>query len=87
MNMQGQFLKLPDIKWEDESLFFTYVWRDETSSFDTHPSVRWEGGSEYYSREFKARIPLAFKGCRELIDMFIEWMQDNHPDLERFWVL
>jgi hypothetical protein len=38
------------IKWADDTLFFTYTYREETSQFDTHPSVRWEGGGEYYSR-------------------------------------
>lgn len=71
------------IKWADDTLFFTYAWRDETSQFDTHPSVRWEGGCEYY-RENKVRVPLAFKGCSYLIDQFIEWMMDCPA--EGFWV-
>jgi hypothetical protein len=72
--------------WSDDSLFFTHVWRDETSMFDDHPSVRWEGGGEYYSREFKCRVPKAFENCDELIDMFIEWMTDNATETKGFWV-
>ena len=72
--------------WSNDALFFKYAWRDETSQFDNHPSVRWEGGSEYYSREYKCRVPLAFKDCDELIEAFIELMQDKYPETTGFWV-
>lgn len=75
------------VNWSDDSLFFTHVWRDETSMFDDHPSVRWEGGTETYSREFKCRVPKAFENCDELIDMFITWMIDNAPETKDFWVI
>lgn len=78
--------RLAGMDWGNDALFYTHSWRDETSMYDEHPSVRWEGGGEYYSRKYKARIPLAFKDCDELIDHFIEWMCDNYPGEPGFWV-
>lgn len=72
--------------WGNDQLFFTYSWFDETSQFDDHLSKRWCGGLECYQREFKARVPIAFKDCDDAIDQFISWMVDNHPDEEGFWV-
>ena len=74
------------IDWRNDDLFFTHVWRDETSQFDNHPSVRWQGGGEYYDREFKARVPIAFRNCEEMVDKFIMMMMDDYPDEKGFWV-
>ena len=76
---------LTGMDWGNDTLFFTHTWRDETSQFDEHPSVRWCGGGDYYDREFKARVPIAFKDCEEMMDKFI-MMMDDYPDNEGFWV-
>jgi hypothetical protein len=78
--------KDPMMDWGNDRLFFTHDWWDETSQFDDHLSKRWCGGLECYERQFKARVPVAFKDCDEAIEWFIVWMQDNHPDEEGFWV-
>jgi hypothetical protein len=68
-----------EMDWDNDELFFTHTFEDETSQFDDDPSVRWRPGGEYYSREYRIRVPIAFKNCDELIDKFIEWTLDNHP--------
>jgi hypothetical protein len=75
---------LPGVDWANDSLFFTHEWEDETSQFD--PQGRWQGGSECYLRTFKARVPVAFRDCDELIEMFTLWVQENCPGCEGFWV-
>lgn len=70
------------LDWDNDDLFFTYAYQDETSQFDDHPSVRFCG--DYYSRSYKCRIPRAFKGCHELIEWFIDKMID-YPDERGFW--
>lgn len=77
---------LPGMDWANDALFFTHKWRDETSMYDDHPSVHWSPGGEYYSREFKVRMPIAFKNCDELSDHFIEWMDDHYPACNGFWL-
>jgi hypothetical protein len=76
----------PMMDWGNDQLFFTHDWWDETSQFDDHPSTRWCGGLECYERQFKARIPIAFKDCDEAIEWFIIWMQENHEIEQGFWV-
>jgi len=78
--------KDPMMDWGNDQLFFTHDWWDETSQFDDHPSKRWCGGLECYERQFKARVPIAFKDCDEAIELFITWIQENYPDEEGFWV-
>jgi hypothetical protein len=38
-----------------------------------------------HMREYKARIPIAFRNCEEMIDKFIMLMED-YPDEFGFWV-
>lgn len=71
------------VDWGNDELFFTHEWRDETSMFDSDPSTRFEG--EYYSRKFKARVPVAFRNSPEMITEFIGWMADRYPDCQAFW--
>jgi hypothetical protein len=78
--------EMKGMDWANDSLFYTHKWRDETSGYDPHPTVRWEYGSEYYSRQFKARVPIAFKECAELCERFITLMVDEYPDTAGFWV-
>lgn len=73
-----------DLDWDNDELFYTHVWEDETSQFD--PLGRWVGGGDYYSREYACRVPKVFQRCDELRDMFIDYMIDNHPDEAGFWV-
>lgn len=73
------------VDWSNDDLFFTYTWSDETSEFDDHPTKRWSGGLECYTRKYKARVPVAFKDCPVLIDKFIILMED-YPEAEGFWV-
>ncbi len=75
-----------NVDWGNDALFYTYEWEDETSQFDDHPSVRWNYGSECYTRKFKARIPIAFRDCEELREQFIMLMTDSYPDVQGFWV-
>ncbi len=75
--------ELPGMDWNNDDLFFTHEWVDETSQFDTHPSVRWTG--ECYDRTYRARVPKAFENCDELIDKFITMMVDDYPDVADFW--
>jgi hypothetical protein len=75
-----------NVDWSNDQLFFTHEWWDETSMWDSDPSVRYCYGSECYERKLRARVPIAFKNCDELIDAFICWMIDNYPDIEGFWV-
>jgi hypothetical protein len=72
--------------WANDSLFYTHDWWDETSQFDDHPSKRYCYGGEYYERQFKARVPLAFKDCDVMRDRFIDIMACDYPDTKGFWV-
>lgn len=78
--------ELKGVDWGNDALFFTHEWEDETSQFDKHHSVRWNGGGEYYSRTYKARVPRAFENCAELADRFVSLMMDDFVDVAGFWV-
>lgn len=84
-SLEIELVKMEGMDWDNDSLFFTHEWRDETSQFDRHHSVRWEGGSECYTRDFKARVPLAFRDSDEMIDRFLTLMMEDFPDTEGFW--
>lgn len=75
---------LEGMDWQNDDLFFTHSFEDETSMFD--PEGRWCYGGEYYSRTFYCRIPIAFRDCYVMIDNFLTMMLDNYPDEEGFWV-
>ena len=77
---------LKELDWENDALFFTHTWRDETSQFDDHPSKRWSGGLDCYTRDYSVRVPLAFEDNEELCDMFVEYMMDHYPGCKGFWV-
>jgi hypothetical protein len=80
-------LKPPELKgidWDDDKLFFTYTFEEETSQFD--PNGRWVHGGEYYERSYWCRVPIAFQNCEEMIDAFVMMMRDNYPDTKGFWV-
>ena len=81
-----EIVKINGVDWSDESLFFTHRWRDETSQFDSHPSVRWNYGCECYERDMACRVPRAIEGCDELVESFVSMMMDEYPDTEGFWV-
>ena len=49
-------------------------------------TLRWNGGGEYYSRTYKARVPRAFENCSELADRFVSVMMDDFVDVAGFWV-
>jgi hypothetical protein len=72
------------MNWENDDLFFTHEFEDETSQFD--PKGTWNYGGEYYSRIYKCRVPIAFQHCELMIDNFVEMMMDNYPDTKGFWV-
>lgn len=73
----------PGIDWDNDDLFFTYEWEDETSQFD--PKGKWHYGGEYYSRIYRARVPVAFKNSDEMSWEFVEMMMDKYPDTQGFW--
>ena len=68
--------------YSNDKKYFTLSYRDETSMYDPHPSVRWEGGSEYYSRLYSCRVPIRIKNNKTLIDDFSE----RHNEDDGFWV-
>lgn len=72
------------LDWNNDDLFFTYEFEDETSMFDDHPSKRWAGGLDCYMRTYKCRVPIAFQDSEEMIDKFICMMEDSGD--EGFWV-
>jgi len=75
-----------NLDWDNDDLFFTYTFEDETSMFD--PKARWCYGGEYYSREYKCRVPVAFAHNPDMIDWFVEFMIDKTEGEENkgFWV-
>lgn len=50
-------------RYLNDKLYADYEWEDETSQFD--PKGRWVGGSEYYSRTYRCRVP---KGLLKLCE-------------------
>lgn len=68
------------MNYADDRRFFTYEFTDETSMYD--PKGYWVGGSEYYAREYKCRIPIRIKDNEDMITEFIE----RHMNDEGFWV-
>lgn len=85
MNIQHEIGDtLTGMNWGDDSLFFTHSFTDETSQFDDHPTVKFCG--DYYSREYKVRIPIAFRESEDMTERFIELMIDNYPAVRGFWV-
>ncbi len=76
--------ELEGVDWSDDKLFYTYSWADETSEFDDHPSVRWNGTS--YSRDYKMRVPIALRGNEELVEAFVTMIIDNFEGVDGPWV-
>ena len=59
-----------------------YTFWDETSQFDTDPSVRWVGGAELYEREYTCYLPARLiRRAPDLIDEFIA----KYADAEWLW--
>jgi len=82
----GNLVPMEGVDWNNDKLFYTHSWVDETSQFDTHPSVRWNFGCEVYERKYKCRMPIAFGESIELQDAFIELMDSQFPDADGYWV-
>ena len=81
-----QEIKMSELKgmdWDNNDLFFTHSFEEETSQFD--PKGRWVPGGEYYERTFYCRVPKAFQNCEEMIDVFVVTMMENYPDAKGFW--
>lgn len=84
----GNEISRPDlsgIDWDNDLFFFTYEYSDETSQFD--PKGRWVYGAEYYERTYRVRVPLAFRMCDEMIEAFVQMMEEKYPGIaEGFYV-
>ena len=81
-----KMIEPPELKgmdWDNDDLFFTHSYTDETSQFD--PQGRWNFGCECYERTYYCRIPKAFQDCEEMIERFLEIMLDNYSHIEGFW--
>lgn len=76
--------KLDGVDFTNDDLFYTHEFEDETSAFD--PKGRWQPGGEYYSRTYRVRVPIAFRGCEELVYKYINMIIDDYPGLEGVWV-
>ena len=76
--------ELTGLDFANDELFFTHTWWDETSQFD--PKAKWVPGGEYYEREYKARVPIAFRDSEIMIDRFLLLMQEDYNDTSGFWV-
>lgn len=86
MTAELESLPIEGVDLSNDSLFYTHMYEDETSQFDPHPSRHWNHGCECYEREYKCRMPLAFKDCEELQGMFVEWMIGQGSRAAGFWV-
>lgn len=69
---------LSSVDWGNDLLFFTHEVSQESSQFD--PKARWVPGGEYYETTYRVRVPLAFRDCDELIEEFVQLMDENHPE-------
>lgn len=67
--------------------YSTYEWDDETSQFD--PKGVWMGGSEYYARTYRCRVPKGLLKSAEKhgnFDKVHDWIQSHDGDA-RIWEL
>ncbi len=72
------------LDWNNDDLFYTYSFWDETSAFDS--KGRWNFGLECYEREYKVRVPLAFKDNEEIAELWAYFFIEHYPEESGFWV-